>query len=212
MFTNVFVNPALYRAFVGSGRWPDKTIFMLRGPPHRHRPPAEPGRPVPGGGRRARGPRPRRVEGRLALLRLRRQELGQPAVGDVVLQHLPRGARRGRQHVRAVLSGAADGREGQGHDQARFRPRPGGAQALKPAPCPARDSCLAGGARPQLTRAPGRSPRPYLAFRLQPRSPVPAAAGTASPIRWRSTGPPRRAAWTWSPSPITTASTAASSC
>ena len=29
MFTNVFVNPASYRAFVGSGRWPDKTIFML---------------------------------------------------------------------------------------------------------------------------------------------------------------------------------------
>ena len=29
MFTNVFVNPSLYRAFVGSGRWPDKTIFML---------------------------------------------------------------------------------------------------------------------------------------------------------------------------------------
>ena len=29
MFTNVFVNPASYRAFTGSGRWPDKTIFML---------------------------------------------------------------------------------------------------------------------------------------------------------------------------------------
>jgi hypothetical protein len=29
MFTNVFVNPASYRAFVGSGRWPDKTIFIL---------------------------------------------------------------------------------------------------------------------------------------------------------------------------------------
>jgi len=29
MFTNVFVNPTSYRAFVGSGRWPDKTIFML---------------------------------------------------------------------------------------------------------------------------------------------------------------------------------------
>ncbi|MEO5820136.1 MAG: cytochrome P460 family protein [Vicinamibacteraceae bacterium] len=29
MFTNVFVNPASYRAFVGTGRWPDKTIFML---------------------------------------------------------------------------------------------------------------------------------------------------------------------------------------
>ena len=29
MFTNVFVNPASYRAFVGSGHWPDKTIFML---------------------------------------------------------------------------------------------------------------------------------------------------------------------------------------
>jgi hypothetical protein len=29
MFTNVFVNPASYRAFVGSGRWPDETIFML---------------------------------------------------------------------------------------------------------------------------------------------------------------------------------------
>jgi hypothetical protein len=29
MFTNVFVNPASYRAFMGSGRWPDKTIFIL---------------------------------------------------------------------------------------------------------------------------------------------------------------------------------------
>jgi hypothetical protein len=29
MFTNVFVNPASYRAFVETGRWPDKTIFML---------------------------------------------------------------------------------------------------------------------------------------------------------------------------------------
>lgn len=29
MFTNVFVNPVAYRAFVASGRWPDKTIFML---------------------------------------------------------------------------------------------------------------------------------------------------------------------------------------
>jgi hypothetical protein len=29
MFTNVFVNPGSYRAFVGTGRWPDKTIFML---------------------------------------------------------------------------------------------------------------------------------------------------------------------------------------
>jgi hypothetical protein len=29
MFTNVFVNPASYRAFLGSGRWPDRTIFML---------------------------------------------------------------------------------------------------------------------------------------------------------------------------------------
>jgi hypothetical protein len=29
MFTNVFVNPMSYRAFVKSGTWPDKTIFML---------------------------------------------------------------------------------------------------------------------------------------------------------------------------------------
>jgi hypothetical protein len=29
MFTNVFVNPTSYRAFLGSGRWPDRTIFML---------------------------------------------------------------------------------------------------------------------------------------------------------------------------------------
>lgn len=29
MFTNVFVNPASYRAFLGSGRWPDRTIFLL---------------------------------------------------------------------------------------------------------------------------------------------------------------------------------------
>jgi hypothetical protein len=29
MFTNVFVNPTSYRAFVKAGRWPDKTIFIL---------------------------------------------------------------------------------------------------------------------------------------------------------------------------------------
>jgi hypothetical protein len=29
LFTNVFVNPASYRAFAGSGRWPDRTVFML---------------------------------------------------------------------------------------------------------------------------------------------------------------------------------------
>ncbi len=29
MFDNVFVTPAAYREFVGSGRWPDKTMFIL---------------------------------------------------------------------------------------------------------------------------------------------------------------------------------------
>lgn len=29
MFTNVFVNPASYRAFAKGGRWPDKTTFIL---------------------------------------------------------------------------------------------------------------------------------------------------------------------------------------
>lgn len=29
MFSNVFVNPASYRAFARSGRWPDQTIFIL---------------------------------------------------------------------------------------------------------------------------------------------------------------------------------------
>src|SRR5262249_16354345 len=29
MFDNVFVNPAAYRAFLASGRWPDKTMFIL---------------------------------------------------------------------------------------------------------------------------------------------------------------------------------------
>jgi hypothetical protein len=28
-FTNVFVNPASYRAFMTSGRWPDQTMFVL---------------------------------------------------------------------------------------------------------------------------------------------------------------------------------------
>jgi hypothetical protein len=28
-FTNVFVNPASYRAFMSTGSWPDKTIFIL---------------------------------------------------------------------------------------------------------------------------------------------------------------------------------------
>ena len=29
VFTNVFVNPSSYRAFLDSGKWPDKTIFIL---------------------------------------------------------------------------------------------------------------------------------------------------------------------------------------
>ena len=29
MFGNVFVNPASYRSFMKTGRWPDKTIFVL---------------------------------------------------------------------------------------------------------------------------------------------------------------------------------------
>ncbi|TAM81467.1 MAG: cytochrome P460 [Acidobacteria bacterium] len=28
-FTNVFVNPSAYRTFVNTGRWPDKTVFIL---------------------------------------------------------------------------------------------------------------------------------------------------------------------------------------
>lgn len=28
-FTNVFVKPSAYRAFLSSGRWPDKTVFVL---------------------------------------------------------------------------------------------------------------------------------------------------------------------------------------
>jgi hypothetical protein len=31
MFDNVFVNPEAYRAFVATGKWPDKTIFVLEG-------------------------------------------------------------------------------------------------------------------------------------------------------------------------------------
>src|SRR5262245_43345435 len=29
MFTNVYVTPAAYRAFMKSGHWPDKTMFVL---------------------------------------------------------------------------------------------------------------------------------------------------------------------------------------
>ena len=29
MFTNVFVNPSSYRAFAQTGKWPDKTVFVL---------------------------------------------------------------------------------------------------------------------------------------------------------------------------------------
>jgi hypothetical protein len=31
-FTNVFVNPAAYRGFMSTGRWPDKSVFVLRVP------------------------------------------------------------------------------------------------------------------------------------------------------------------------------------
>jgi hypothetical protein len=30
-FTNVFVNPSSYRSFMQTGKWPDKTIFVLEG-------------------------------------------------------------------------------------------------------------------------------------------------------------------------------------
>ena len=31
MFDNVFVNPDAYKAFVATGKWPDKTVFVLEG-------------------------------------------------------------------------------------------------------------------------------------------------------------------------------------
>jgi hypothetical protein len=31
MFDNIFVNPEAYKAFVGTGKWPDKTVFVLEG-------------------------------------------------------------------------------------------------------------------------------------------------------------------------------------
>ena len=31
MFDNVFVNPEAYKAFVATGKWPDKTVFVLEG-------------------------------------------------------------------------------------------------------------------------------------------------------------------------------------
>jgi hypothetical protein len=31
MFDNIFVNPEAYKTFVASGKWPDKTIFVLEG-------------------------------------------------------------------------------------------------------------------------------------------------------------------------------------
>ena len=31
MFDNVFVNPESYKAFLATGKWPDKTIFVLEG-------------------------------------------------------------------------------------------------------------------------------------------------------------------------------------
>jgi Cytochrome P460 len=31
MFDNVFVDPEAYKVFVATGRWPDKTVFMLEG-------------------------------------------------------------------------------------------------------------------------------------------------------------------------------------
>jgi cytochrome P460 len=31
MFDNVFVNPEAYKAFADSGKWPDKTVFVLEG-------------------------------------------------------------------------------------------------------------------------------------------------------------------------------------
>ena len=121
MFTNVFVNPASYRAFVGSGRWPDKTIFMLE---VRHT--GTDRRPNRAGLFQAEavGLEAHVLDaskGGSRFYDFDGKTLEQPVAGDVVVQYLPRRARRRRQHVRAVLPGAADGCEGQGHAQGRFR-------------------------------------------------------------------------------------------
>src|SRR5258706_13272030 len=31
MFDNVFVNPESYKAFVATGKWPDRTVFVIEG-------------------------------------------------------------------------------------------------------------------------------------------------------------------------------------
>ena len=31
MFDNIFVNPESYKAFIATGKWPDKTVFVLEG-------------------------------------------------------------------------------------------------------------------------------------------------------------------------------------
>ena len=213
MFTNVFVNPASYRAFVGSGRWPDKTIFMLE---VRHT--GTDRRPNRAGLFQAEAVGLEAhvldaVEGRLALLRLRRQE-----------RRAARCRRRRRatpatpNTARSTTPSCSSTRSCSRSRRRRARIKPGfdldgGAQALSSgASRRSGRGCAVRAARPQSSSAPGRSPRPHLAFRLQPRPPVPAQPRLLRRSAGRLPGGQGARAWTWSPSPITTASTAGSSC
>ena len=174
MFTNVFVNPASYRAFVGSGRWPDKTIFMLE---VRHT--GTDRRPNRAGLFQAEavgleahvldaskgGSRFYDFDGKSSGSPL-------PATSSCNTCHAEHGAVDNTfvqfyPELLTVAKAKGTIKAGFDADPAATSPESGSAGVQLSGPP----------ARGQLTRAPGRSPRPYLAFRLQPRSPVPQEPG-----------------------------------
>ena len=129
LFDNVFVTRDAYAAFLRSGTWPDKTMFILEGRR------AETNVSINNGGHtqgemafmeaavKDTGPfQEHRWLGILQLRQSRRTggERGS-AAGDRHVLRLPLGEHGRRQHLRAVLSGAFRRRESEGDDEAYLR-------------------------------------------------------------------------------------------
>ncbi len=107
-FDNVFVNRAAYKNFQATGKWPDKTIFILE-----VRASQSKGSINKGGHFQARGDghrsarKEREVPGQVGVFWFsERSRYREANCDDGFLLFLPRAARRGGHHVRAVLSHA----------------------------------------------------------------------------------------------------------
>ena len=122
-FTNVFVNPAAYRGFMNTGRWPDKSVFVLE-----FRASATEAPPNTNGRFQTRlvgieaEVKDAKFPDGWAFYNFRGADSAAPLAGQDVAScvecHYEEHG--GRTHIRAVLSDAARGRARQGHRQAWF--------------------------------------------------------------------------------------------